>query len=80
MKLKRDTKFGEELTCHFKTDMKNLTNFDLSTRKSQKMFALVGYFGAKYILLELKKYRVVIFHDTEEGYKIWRGIDLSFQN
>ena len=40
----------------------------------------MGSFWAKYILLELKKYREVIFHKTEEGYKIWRGIDLSFQN
>ena len=24
-------KFEEELTCHFKIDMKNLTNFDPST-------------------------------------------------
>ena len=36
--MKTDTKFEEELT-QFKTDMKNLTNFDPSTRKSQK-FAL----------------------------------------
>ena len=34
-----DTKFEEELTCQFKIDMRNLTNFDPSTRKSQK-FAL----------------------------------------
>ena len=31
-----DTKFEEELTCQFKIDMRNLTNFDPSTRKSQK--------------------------------------------
>ena len=31
--------FEEELTCQFKIDMRNLTNFDPSTRKSQK-FAL----------------------------------------
>ena len=35
MKLKRDTRFGEKSTCHFKTDIWNLTNFDLSTQKSQ---------------------------------------------
>ena len=29
----------EELTCHFKTDMRNLTNFDSSIQKSKK-FAL----------------------------------------
>ena len=37
--LKNDAKFGEELTCPFKIDVRNLTNFDPSTRKYQK-FAL----------------------------------------
>ena len=36
MKLRRDTKFGEESTCHFKIDIRNLTDFDLTTQKSQK--------------------------------------------
>ena len=36
MRMKNDAKFKEESTCQFKTDMRNLTNFDLSTRKSQK--------------------------------------------
>ena len=36
MKLKRDTKFGEESTPRFKIGIMNLTNFDLSTRKSQR--------------------------------------------
>ena len=36
MNLKKDTKFGEESTCRFKIDIRNLTHFDLSTRKSQK--------------------------------------------
>ena len=49
MKLKRDTKFREESTC-FKIDIRNLKHFDLSTRKSQKMFTLIGFFWAKYIL------------------------------
>ena len=31
-----DVKFEKELTCQFKTDMKNLTNFDPSTWKCQK--------------------------------------------
>ena len=34
-----DAKFEEELTCRFQTDMRNSTNFDPSTQKSQK-FAL----------------------------------------
>ena len=29
--MKDDVKFEEELTCRFKIDMRNLTNFDLST-------------------------------------------------
>ena len=36
MTMKNDDKFEEELTCRFKIAMKNLTNFDLSTKKSQK--------------------------------------------
>ena len=35
MTLKSDAKFEEELTCQLKTGMTNLTNFDLSTLKSQ---------------------------------------------
>ena len=35
MTMKNDAKSGE-LTCRFKIHMKNLLNFDLSTRKSQK--------------------------------------------
>ena len=39
MTMKNDVKCEEELTCCCKTDMRNLTNFDPSTRKSKK-FAL----------------------------------------
>ena len=37
MTMKNDTKIEEELTCRFKTDMTNLTNFDWSTQKSKKI-------------------------------------------
>ena len=36
MTLKNDAKFEKKLTCCFKIDMKNLTNFDPSTQKSKK--------------------------------------------
>ena len=36
MKLKRDTKFGEESTCRFKIGISNLIDFDLDTQKSQR--------------------------------------------
>ena len=39
MTMKNDANFEEELTFQFKIDMKNLTDFDPSTQKSQK-FAL----------------------------------------
>ena len=36
MRMKNDAEFGEDLTCQFKTDIRNLTSFDPSTQKSQK--------------------------------------------
>ena len=39
MTLKNYAKFEDELTRQFKTDMRNLMNFDASTRESKK-FAL----------------------------------------
>ena len=37
MTMKNNAKSEEELTCHFKTDMRNLTNFESSTQKSKKI-------------------------------------------
>ena len=42
MAMKNNGKFKEELTCHFKTDMMNLTNFDSSTQKLKKRSSLIG--------------------------------------
>ena len=39
MTMKNNAKFEEELTFQLKIDMRNLTNFEPSTQKSQK-FAL----------------------------------------
>ena len=36
MAMKNDAKFEEDLTCQFKIDMRNVTNFDPSTQKYQK--------------------------------------------
>ena len=36
MTLKNEEIFEEELTCQYKIGTRGLTNFDLSTRKSQK--------------------------------------------
>ena len=52
--MKNNAKFEEELTFHFKTDMRNLTNFDLSTQKSKKML-FNWLLWPKYIMFELSK-------------------------
>ena len=36
MTMKNYTKIEEELTCRFKINMRNFTNFDPSTQKSKK--------------------------------------------
>ena len=33
----KNLKFEEELACHFNIDVRNLKNFDSSTRKSKKL-------------------------------------------
>ena len=53
--MKNDAKFQEDLTCQFKIDIRNLTNFEPSTQKSQKCALLMGCFWPKYIMFELKK-------------------------
>ena len=42
MVMKNNVKFKEKLTCHFKTDMRNITNFDSSTQKSKNSCSLIG--------------------------------------
>ena len=74
MKLRRDTKFGKESTCCLKIGIRNLTNFDQSASKSQR-FYFNGLLLMKVYIFELKKYRGVICHDTEEWWKIWRKTD-----
>ena len=44
MTMKNDKKSEEEPICRFKIDIKNLTNFDSSTRKSRKCTLLMGCF------------------------------------
>ena len=64
MALKNDVKFEEKLTLGSKNNMRNLVNFHPTTQKSEN-FTSIGYFCPKYMRSELKKYRGVIFHDTE---------------
>ena len=43
-----------------------------------KTCAFICSFLAKYLMFDLKKYRGVVFHDTEGWCKIWRKTDLWF--
>ena len=45
-----------------------------------KRKTLLGSFSTKQKMYEIKHYRGVICNDTEEWWKFWRGIGLSFQN
>ena len=62
MTLKSDAKFEQKLMSCFQTN-KNFVNFDL---KVKQICTLIGAFCAKYIKFDLKKYRGLVFHDTEE--------------
>ena len=42
MKMKIYAKFEEELTCRFKIDIKNVTNFDPSCQKAKKFVFLLA--------------------------------------
>ena len=43
-----------------------------------KVCTFIGFFWTKYIMFELKRDREVMFHDTEEWFKIWRKPKLWF--
>ena len=54
-----------------------MQNFRLSTAHVKfQFYILTGSFCWKYIKFQLKKYRGIISHDTEERCKIWRKTDL----
>ena len=39
----------------------------------------MGCFWPKYVMFELKKYRGVMFNDTEDWRNIWKKTDLCFK-
>ena len=47
--------------------------------KMSKIYTLLGFFWTKAYNVLLKKYRGVIFHDTEEWCKLWRKTNLRFR-
>ena len=82
MKLKKDTKFGEESTSRFKIDIRNFTNFDLSAWKSQKFSFYWPPFEESTYCLSWKTigelYSMKLKRDTKSGaestYSVKNGI------
>ena len=64
MTLKSDAEFEGKVTLGSKNDIRNLVNFHPTTQKSEN-FTLMDCFCPKYMRFELKRYRRVIFYDTE---------------
>ena len=73
----------QNLTKHWlvaeKNDMRISQIFSRAL-ESLKLGTFMRSFYPKYKINELKHYRGVTYHGNEEWYKIWRRIDLSFQN
>ena len=77
MKLKSDAKFEEKLICCFEAD--KIWWILTWALEILKVCTLIGSFYVKYTTFDLKKYRRIIFHGTEEWRKIWRKTDLWFK-
>ena len=75
MTLKCDAKFEENFLFQ---KWQEFGEFWPEHSKVSKMCTLIGPFCAKYIKFDLKKYRGVIFPNTEELCKIWRKAGLLF--
>ena len=81
MTMNNNTKFVEELVCHFNIDMWGiLTIWGSLTQALENLKKLLfnWLLWPKYTL-ELKKYRGVILDGTEDWCKTWRKTDLCFQ-
>ena len=79
MTLKSHAKSEKKLTCDLKNDMRRLTNFHQNTWKCQNWF-FHGILLSKVENAWASTYRRVMCNDTDEWWKIWREIDLLFQN
>ena len=77
-----DLKKNRGVIFHDTYDMRNLANFHQSTWKCQNWY----FHGILLSTIEnawaknLREMTWVLWNDTDEWRKIWRGIDSSFQN
>ena len=59
--------------------VQNFRKMSTAQVKFHQICTLIGSFRCKYIKFQLKKYRGVMSHDTEDLCKIWRKTDLLLQ-
>ena len=79
MTVKCHATFEEKLTCSLENNTRNLANFHQNTWKCQN-WDFDGILLSEVENVWVKNYRGVMCNGNEEWWKIWRGIDLSFQN
>ena len=76
-------KIWRKTICCLEND-KNFVNFDLSTKKSQKLALSLWFLLCKVLKVWPKKYRGVVFHDTEDDAifeeKLTRGLEKEMRN
>ena len=70
--MKNYAKIEVELTCQFKTDLRNLTNFDSSTRNLKNLHFNRLILTKVNSVWTKKKYRGVIFDGPEHWCKIFK--------
>ena len=68
-------KIGGGIDLPFQNWYKKFENF---WPEHSKICTLMSSFWSKYIMFKLKKYRGVVFDDTEDWCKIWRKTGLCF--
>ena len=66
MTLKSDAKFDKRLSLRTKIDMKIFLNFNANSGKSENLHFDVPHLLVACIKFQLRKYRRIISHDTEE--------------
>ena len=80
MKLKRDAKFGEESAFRFKIVIRNLTNFDLSTRKSQSFSIYWAPFEQRIYCLNSKSREELSFMALKNDAKFEKKLTCFLEN
>ena len=61
-------------------DKRSPSKYQILDFQIHQIYTVIGSFCWKYIKFQLKKYRGVVSHGSEDWCKIWRKVDLLLQN